>query len=230
MSLDIYSYCNYKDSSVGFQIGKVDLKSGKIFRTDAIPQYIIQSFESGLVNKAYGRYPGKKNIKYFYLLKHINYIDNYPEPDKYINIAFECSDIMTYVRIKHFLQSKTPEQISQLFGEMIFVDNCNPEFEMKFEINQLSSFMNQLDNETSIATKGKNYDYFLIVSLYGSKMLELIDLFQLKKLRYALCNGEPDQKGQQYLYRFVKKKIWMKILVIVVVVIFLLGLYLVLRK
>lgn len=230
MNLDIYSYCNYKDSSVGFQIGQVDLKSGRIYHSDSIPQYIIQSFESGLVNKAYGRYPRKKNVKYFYLLKCIDYIENDSEPDKYMNIAFECSDIITYKKLRHFFQSKSPDQISKLFGEMIFSDNSNPEYEMIFDVNQLSLLLNHIENETVAVEKDRKYDYFLIVSLYESKASELIDLFQLKKFGYVLFNGKPDQKDMQYRYRFVKKKIWMTLAIIVITIIILLVLFLVLRK
>lgn len=230
MNLDIYSYCNYKDSSVGFQIGKVDLKSGRIFHSDSIPQYIIQSFESGLVNKAYGRYPGKKTIKYFYLLKCIDYINNDPEPDKYMNIAFECSDILSYKKLKRFFQLKSPDQLSKLFGEMIFTDSSNPEYEMVFDVNQLSLLMSLIENETATVERDRNYDYFLIVSLYERKASELIELFQLKKFNYVLCNGEPVQKDQKYLYRFVKKKIWMILLIIAITIVFLLGVFLVLRN
>lgn len=230
MAVDIYSYCNYKESSVGFQIGQVELKSGRIYRSDSIPQYIIKCFESSLINKGYGKYPGKKNTKYFYLIKGIDYLGHDPEPDKYINIAFECSDALTYIRIKRYFKSKTPEQISQLFGKMVLIDVSNSEYEMRFDVDQLSRLIQQFNNEEVDEADAKKRDYYLIISSYESKTKELLDLFELKKYGYVLCNGMPEQKGYQYRYRFVKKNSWILLLTIIIVIIILLAFFLLLRK
>ncbi len=230
MAVDIYSYCNYKESSVGFQIGQVELKSGRICRSDSTPQYIIKCFESSLVNMGYGKYPRKKNTKYYYLIKDIDYLGHEPEPDKYMNIAFECSDALTYIRIKRYFKSKTLEQISELFGKMILIDVSNSEYEMRFDINQLSTLIQQFENEKADEEDENKLDYFLIISSYENKTQELLDLFELKRYGYGLCNGLPKPTENQYRYRFVKKNSWIMLLTIIIVIIILLAAFFVLRK
>ena len=112
---------------------------------------------------------------------------------------------------------------------MVFADTSNPEYEMEFDVNKLSLLVNQIDTETAVVENNKNNESFLIVSPYENKESDLIDLFMFNKLGYVLYNCKPE-KDLQYLYRFVKKKTWIILLAIAISVMFLMGIFLVLRN
>ena len=73
---ELYSYCSYKGSPVGFRIGKTKVEN-EIDLTlcdDNINQFVRKSFESGMITCVFGKLP--KSDKYVYLVKKLEYTGN----------------------------------------------------------------------------------------------------------------------------------------------------------
>ena len=213
--MNVYSYCNYRDSSVGFQIGQVDLNTGKIVRSN-IHSYIIKCFESNLVDVAYGSYPLKEEKSYFYLIKNINYLNQNHKTDKYMNVAFEFSDVSMVSSFRNFFKNKSKDDIALIFGDIIFVDTSNPEYEMKFDEKKLLNLIDTI--------KGMNCSYstekspFCIVSSSSvDRTNELLELLKLNKRAYELKKRE--QNDSNFIYIFAKKKLNPQILIPMLLVI-----------
>lgn len=73
--MDLYYYCSYDSSPVGFRIGRVDTLSQDIESTELssehIEPFIRKCFETGLVRSAFGKIPSEAATqkKYFLLKK-----------------------------------------------------------------------------------------------------------------------------------------------------------------
>ena len=104
--MDIYYYCSYTGSPVGFQLGKLNAETGKL-SSENIPLLIRRCFSRGMVRKACGRLPGEE--KYFLLVKDLTAKGKASDEadEYYLNIALTSSQYADYEK---WLSDETEER------------------------------------------------------------------------------------------------------------------------
>lgn len=93
--MEVYYYCSYTGSTVGFQLGRLDFESGKL-SDEGIPPLIRRCFSRGMIRKACGVLPDTE--KYFVLVKDLT-AKKFAATDAeeyYLNIALVSEYVEDY--------------------------------------------------------------------------------------------------------------------------------------
>lgn len=89
--MDLYYYCSYDGSPVGFRIGKVDVSSQETkmqeLSGEHIEPFIRRCFENGLVRSAFGKIPSNEVLKKKYFLLKKKLVGKKDSCNYYMNIA-----------------------------------------------------------------------------------------------------------------------------------------------
>lgn len=93
--MEVYYYCSYTGSPVGFQLGRLDFASGKL-SDEGIPPLIRRCFSRGMIRKACGFLPDAE--KYFVLVKDLTAkrLTAADAEEYYLNIAFVSERLEDY--------------------------------------------------------------------------------------------------------------------------------------
>lgn len=130
--MDVYYYCSYTGSPVGFIMGKLDKLSGvceadallELNRKDIEP-FIRKCFERGLVRNACGRLSKKTaeseepEQRYFLLFKDLVANGGQDDLEYYLNIAFVTENPEEYLRWLDVGETVTTDTIAQAIRESI---------------------------------------------------------------------------------------------------------------
>lgn len=124
--MDVYYYCSYKGSPVGFILGKLSnvnkTEDTLTLSKDNIEPLIQQCFELGMIRKAYGILPQKPD-HYFLLLKKLVAKRGSDDLDYYLNVAFVTEDQEQYNQWMCEDGSVTEAAVAQTVRETILVDH-----------------------------------------------------------------------------------------------------------
>lgn len=123
--MEVYYYCSYKGSPVGFILGKLsgvnEAEDTRMLSKNDIDPLIRECFELGMVRKAYGLLPQKPD-HYFLLLKKLVTKGGGDDLDYYMNISFVTDDQKQYQEWMKMDSEVTEDTIAQAVRETILLD------------------------------------------------------------------------------------------------------------
>lgn len=194
---ELYSYCSYKGSPVGFRIGKTKVEN-EIDLTlcdDNINQFVRKSFESGMITCVFGKLP--KSDKYVYLVKKLEYTGNNGESIIYMNFAWIFSDYGKYISFASGIRTLSNDKISEIMYKIIKPDSNDEKFALKIKgeklVNAIKNIsgedvMNERDSRSqdSLCVKvvSKSVDEKRINELYNGLYEEKFAFFKHKNSDY----------------------------------------------
>ena len=144
---ELYSYCSYKGSPVGFRIGKTKVEN-EIDLTlcdDNINQFVRKSFESGMITCVFGKLP--KSDKYVYLVKKLEYTGNNGESIIYMNFAWIFSDYGKYISFASGIKTLSDDKISEIMYKIIKPDSNDEKFALKINGKELVNAIKNISGE-----------------------------------------------------------------------------------
>ena len=144
---ELYSYCSYKGSPVGFRIGKTKVEN-EIELTlcdDNINQFIRKSFESGMITCVFGKLPNSD--KYVYLVKKLEYTGNNGESIIYMNFAWIFSDYEKYISFVSGIKDLSDDKISEIMYKIIEPDSNDENFALKINGKKLVNAIKNISSE-----------------------------------------------------------------------------------
>lgn len=198
--MEIYYYCSYKGSPVGFQIGKINYDKNIIstqnLTRDNINPFVKLCFESGLINSAFGKIPEyiSSSGKYIALRKKL--VTKKDGCDYNLNIAVVCSKTEFDKLAKN--KSTSVENMQTLITNSMILDNSN-EFGYYVDNSKLSKLLENSFNTLCNCNSNNSYDECLLTLTTKTPDLEILnDTFNLPE-NYKFDKN----KDEQY---FLKKK------------------------
>ena len=136
--MDIYYYCSYTKSPVGFILGKLNgvNEAGEpmALSKDGIEPLIRKCFELGLVRKACGLLTQEPK-RYFLLLKKLVTRGGDSDLDYYLNVAFVTESQQQYQQWMDVDEAVAEDTIAQAIRETILVDR---ESDFGYKVNSKS--------------------------------------------------------------------------------------------
>lgn len=214
--MDIYYYCSYTGSPVGYQLGKLNEDTGKLV-DENIPRLIHRCFSRGMIRKACGRFPGEN--KYFLLVKDLTARKAAEDgaEEYYLNIALVSDSFDDY---KKWLSGNLPEQkIANVIRDTISLRN-DPQFGFTVHKEQVEALKNL---KFSTLFKGIAPDeemaYFQVLSP-NLTTEELQDTLGLLDDSCNLTKMPADISREGEWFQSCKKKefrsLWMKVVLLLV--------------
>lgn len=201
--MEIYYYCSYTGSPVGFQLGKLNTENGKL-SSENIPLLIRRCFSQGMVRKACGWLLEEE--KYFLLVKDLtakgkesNEADEY-----YLNIALVSGQYNDYQK---WLSDKTTEEqeISNSIRDTMSLRG-DPRFGFTVHLDRIAALTEQSFGGLFAGISPKEEEtYFQGLSPNLSER-ELIDILAIPSDDYDLKKLRPDTQREGTWFRLGKKK------------------------
>lgn len=152
----IYSYCSYKQSPAGFQLGSAYITDQEKIRlsNDDLNGFVQSSFESGMIKEVYGKLP--RTDRYIYIVKKLKYVAE--KEDEFaaiihMNLAFEYDEFKDYIYFMKGIDKYSSEEIAEKFHSIIIPDTKEADFALMLDGNQLSTLLRELKEEGKIACK-----------------------------------------------------------------------------
>lgn len=201
--MEIYYYCSYTGSPVGFQLGRLDFESGKL-SGENIPPLIRRCFSRGMICRACGRLPGEE--KYFVLVKDLTAKkSNAADAEEYyINVAFVSRHLEDYRK-----WSSSGNMTQQALADMIrdtMSLHSDPAFGYTVRVD-LAKKLNEVvlgNLFNGILPKNEATD-FQVLSPHMSPE-ELGEMLSIVKADYTVEKLRLDQQRPGNWFRISKKK------------------------
>lgn len=132
--MEVYYYCSYTSSPVGYILGKLTAPSedgALALRADRVDTMIHQCFEAGMVRNACGLLTQAPQ-RYFLLLKKLIVNGNQGSPDYFLNIAFVTENRQEYARWLENDDAVTADTVAKA-GQATMVLDQNSDFGYKID-------------------------------------------------------------------------------------------------
>ncbi len=147
--MQVWFYCSYSGSPVGFQLGTVNRKEamqGRLrLETGSPPSLLRHCFSyQGLIG-AYGIIPDSGTFLVVRNLKQMKKDDR----NLTLNIAIETDDKAEYFKAKSFLYRKSPEELFAILSNIVIPDPGIAGFGISIDRDNLDRMIEQITSESS---------------------------------------------------------------------------------
>lgn len=132
--MEVYYYCSYTSSPVGYILGKLTDPSEEgalALRADRIDTMIHHCFEAGMVRNACGLLTQAPQ-RYFLLLKKLTVHGSQGSPDYFLNIAFVTEERQEYARWLENDDTVTADTVAKV-GQATMMLDQNSDFGYKID-------------------------------------------------------------------------------------------------
>lgn len=201
--MEVYYYCSYTGSPVGFQLGKLDPASGKLIGEN-IPPLLRRCFSQGMIRKACGCLPGEE--KYFVLVKDLTAKKSAAgdAEEYYLNIALVSDQVEDY---RMWLTCKTiPEQtIADLIRDTMSLHG-DPSFGFTVHTDKIKNLSGMALGDSFRGIQAKEDDSYFQVLSPNLRSEEVQDALNLPNNGYMLEKLRSDTSHDGNWFHFVKKK------------------------
>lgn len=250
----IYSYCSYKQSPAGFQLGYAEVGEQERIHlsVSGINEFVRKSFETGVLKAVHGKIPHTE--KYIYILKKLKYTSENEDEFAsvvHMNFAFEFESYEEYSRFENGISKMSGEELANLFHEVVIPDISEDIFALVLNGRLLHKAIEHINSEgdsmgevmkgdidtTHFLLNSKQTGIEKIAEIYNNITDNVYDLYKineyeiiLKKKKSAMAHklNHQEKIGQHVTKEMWKTKtaVWGTAIILLLMLVILVGKFL----